>query len=170
MKDIYFLQIEKIIKKDIQDVLQHVASQTANKLYEIISYEWYDKHNDNGLYYERTYQFLNAITKSDIRNIGDGFEIDIYIDYKDIYPMHASEENQFNKHMSLDNSKNSGDTYAGKNIGEWLIDWIERGQDSPVHSEDGVFMFKKTREWLDKELSSIILYEFSKKGWNIRVG
>lgn len=158
-------QLISIIKDGVKAALQEVSKQVADKLTLIIEQDWYmSGGSDSSLWYERTYQFLNAITRTDIKRNGQyGFQVEVFID-PSLIESQYNEATFFNQHMSLDGSTE----YQGKSIGEWLIQWIELGQHSPILSYEGIHMFKKTDDFIQKNIDKIVINTLNLYGFIVR--
>lgn len=137
-------ELEEVIKKSVKIALSKVAEKVAYKLYENTKKGIYD-HSESK-YYKRTKQYLESITINSIKESGNNIEISIFHDPTKIFSRNVEEKGMFNEHMSLDGS----DTYGGKSISEWLIDWLELGQNSIVNPEPGHFIVKTTYDQLIK--------------------
>lgn len=106
--------------------------------------------------YSRTYQLVESITFSTQTLGGNKYRANVYFDYGDITPENQREwrdGNGFNAHMSLPPkgsgflSSVAGDiSYNGKSIGEWLVEWVEEGQNSSVYAYKGTNFFKETEK------------------------
>lgn len=152
--------LKQVLNTTIQDLLRDVAHEIADKLFEIIQTDWYDSHYPN--YYERTYEFLHAVTNSNVERVGSELRTDIYIDPSKIT---SSVGNGFwNQHMSLDGST----SYDGTPIGQWLIQWIEEGQNSRVYSYNGIGMFDKLDQYTMQNINKMVVYTLKSYGFSVK--
>jgi hypothetical protein len=156
-------QLISFLKDAIRSSLKEVSKQVADKLTLIVEQDWYAGGADSTLWYERTYQFLNAITKTDVKRNGQfGFQVEVLIDPSLIQSQYNG-FTFFNQHMSLDGST----SYEGKSIGEWLIDWIEVGQNSPILSYEGIHMFKQTDDFIQKNIDKMVIGTLKQFGFSV---
>lgn len=157
--------LERYIKMTLEQALKEVAKETAEFLSQRVQSDIYRKAESN--YYERTREFLNAITQSQVKRVGNELQIEVFFDSSKIYP-HSSTPNsgKFNAHMSLDGSA----SYNGRSIGDWLVEWLEEGFSGGVlPPQEGHFFIKETREWLSDELNDILSKAFKRAGFDIQV-
>ena len=76
---------ENDLKKFLLQKCQIAVTQTQNKIYAIIKralVEFY--HDYDPLLYERTNQLLHSLVKSNIRQVGNGYEAEVYFDLSGI--------------------------------------------------------------------------------------
>lgn len=68
----------RIMKPQIYNWMCHLKEQLPKYLEEFIRSEYYNQYNPK--MYERQYRILEAIMTSNIKDIGDGYEFEIYLD------------------------------------------------------------------------------------------
>lgn len=139
------------------DLMRHLESQMVINLEKIgeeiknvlrfnIKQLWYDRYTPTN--YERTYEVIDSLRCSKAKKVNNNtYEVIIYFDFSQIRP-YSTASGSWNKHMSLDGSTE----YGGKTIGEWLVTWIETGQDSPYFSWRGVYPIETTKQWVQDDL------------------
>jgi len=157
--------LEKYVKMTLEQALREMAKETAEFLSQMVKSHIYRTPESN--YYDRTMEFLNSITQSQVKKVGNELQIEVYFDSDKIYP-HSSPpgSEKFNAHMSLDGSA----SYNGRSIGNWLVEWLEEGFSGGVlPPQEGHFFIKETREWLVDELDGILIKAFKRAGFDIRV-
>lgn len=97
LKDL-FAYAEKQMAKGLEDV-----GREARELLQ--EYVLNTVYANNQSTYDRTYQFLRAITISNPSKVGDYWQISLYIDPDKITPIEMNvKEGVWNKHMSMDSS------------------------------------------------------------------
>lgn len=154
--------LNKITKLVTLDIAIDVQELLKNKLMdEVYLGQALRKRKKSGYgsgSYERTFQLVESITFSVESQWSNRYTAKVYFDYSDIQPENQREWRDgdgFNAHMSLPpkgsgfRSTIAGDiSYNGKSIGEWLVEWVEGGQNSSVYSYEGTDFFKETEEKL----------------------
>lgn len=76
---------EKQLKRFILSKCQSAIIKAQEKVYRIIDLHirrFYDDYDP--VMYERTYQLMNSLVKSNIRSTGDGYEAEVYFDLSSI--------------------------------------------------------------------------------------
>ena len=71
--------LQKVLKQQLYKWLSDVKARLPKYLEEFIMTEYYDQYTPSSLY-ERQYRILEAIMTSDIKDIGNGYELEIYLD------------------------------------------------------------------------------------------
>lgn len=151
------------INKQIEKSMTGVGEEARKILSDYMEREWYNSYSPSN--YERSWELLNSISVSSPKKISNTWQVEIYFDTTKIHP-YSTPDGEWNKHMSL-----NGDTsYNGKSISEWLIEWIEYGQNSPIYSWDGVHMISYTKAELmfTKKHLNRIMDELQKQGIKAR--
>lgn len=153
---------KKIVRdKVLQPLLKKLAKKVGKKLQDYINEHWYV--NSESEYYDRTYDFLTSVTDIEIKMSGKDCAYEVFIDYNKM-SQHPSGAGMFGARTSL----NDDTEYDGKSISEWLIQWIEKGQKSPVNSYEGIHMFENVSEQLKTEINSLIYSSFAEMGISIK--
>lgn len=130
--------------------LEKIGEEIAGVLKHYVKMNWYDymdnkKDAING--YQRTMDILNSISVTKAKPIGKGmYEVRIFFDETKInqinYPGRL-----FNAHMSVDGST----SYGGMSIAQWVVWWMNYGQNSPLYSYPGVGFLEETIEWTEDD-------------------
>lgn len=142
-------KINKLLKKEIGDILEKIAQDVTNKVKVYIRQYWY--YNYSPLDYERTFSLLEAVSYQIDRT---NQEVYIYIDeQKLIYNVQSG----WGQHIGFDGNKFS----------EGLIEFVENGifdsgrtgsQNNPKIGK-GSFAIQRTIKWLNKYLKNKITSE-----------
>lgn len=149
-------QLNEAIKQLVlKPLITTLAEKIVEKLVGYVADNWYNKTQQSE-FYDRTYDFLTSIISSEITMKGFDFAMEVYIDYEKMEQISPTQD-KFGSRVSLDNSR----SYDGKSISYWLIQWIEEGQGSPVHSYKGIHMFKNVSKELETELDDYIIKSFN---------
>ena len=69
----------KVMKKQLYDWMSHIQQNLSKILEEFIMSEYYDQYTPSPLY-DRQYRILEAIMTSKIKDIGNGYEFELYLD------------------------------------------------------------------------------------------
>jgi hypothetical protein len=136
-------QFEKILKKEIQVNLEQIGKEIAGVLKKYVNDNWYKNSNPES--YQRTYDILNSITVSKVKHMSDGYEVSIYFDETKIRMIEY--EGLFNAHLSIDGSG----MYQGMSIPQWVVYWMNYGQNSPKYSYEGAGFLEDTIKWTEDD-------------------
>ena len=140
-------EVEKYIQKIANQNLEVIGEHVKSILKKIILDDLYRAYDPSE--YERTNQFLEAVTVSGVKTKGNISEIEIYVDPDKLFPVQR-EKSEWSSYMSS-LGKNYGDTsYGSMSISEWVVHWMEFGNRSP-YSREPIEMYKKTRERLEDD-------------------
>lgn len=141
-------EAEKYILKHVEDNLEIIGKHVKSVLENFILNDLYRTYTPSE--YERTQNFLHAVTVSAVKKKGNIREIEIYIDPEKLQQIQRP-LGEWSAHMSS-LGKNYGDTeYQGKSISEWLIYWLETGDNTSPFSRGKIGMIENTREWLEDD-------------------
>ncbi len=155
-------QMEKVIEIQFAKTLEIVAQKVQAKLIQITGSQWYQANTSE--FYERTWQFIQSISQSKVKKVGNNFEVEIFFDTDKIHSIEG-QPGEFNAHMSLDGST----SWKGTPIPELIPIFIEKGQTSKVHPYEGIHMIEQTREWTRENIARMVLQEFKSAGFNVQV-
>lgn len=76
---------EKQLKNFLMEKCKVAVIRTQNKIYEIIKKALAEFYQDyDPVLYERTYQLMQSLVKSDIRRVGSGYQAEVYFDLSGI--------------------------------------------------------------------------------------
>jgi predicted RNA binding protein YcfA (HicA-like mRNA interferase family) len=145
-------------KRTTRYPLEQVARKIEDILKQYIMDEWYGRMNPED--YSRTYNFVNSISVKPTQEIKDGWMVEIYFDNEKIFPEYADEDRTWNKHMSV----------YGEDVSDYIPEWIERGNNSPIYNYKGVHMMQNTFEYCEKYNIPIkeMIKELKKYGFNVK--
>lgn len=73
------LDLQKVLKQQLLKYMTDIKEKLPTYLEEFIRSEYYDQYTPSSLY-ERKYRIINAIITSNIKDIGIGYEFEIYLD------------------------------------------------------------------------------------------
>ena len=153
-------------KEDVGVLMTNIIKDLSKDIAKLL-----ESHVYAGIYampsseaYSRTYDFLNAITASEVTMIGNHFEATIYIDWKEL-PYKPPETQGKMPSRSLDMA-GEFQTLNGKPIGYWLIEWIEEGGSLGIirGKPKAVHMFQKTNENLKESFNQRVIHLFGSYG------
>ena len=71
--------LQKALKQQIYRYMVSIKEKLPVYLEEFIMSEYYDQYTPSGLY-DRQYRIISAIMTSNIKDIGNGYEFEIYLD------------------------------------------------------------------------------------------
>ena len=77
------IQFESYIKSLISIALKNISQKLSEDLKQIIQAEYYDKYPFPKLY-ERTFQFLNSATSSEVSIAGNTVSVNVYVNYESL--------------------------------------------------------------------------------------
>lgn len=123
--------------KDLEVIFTNLAKDITDELIKNVNERIYSKGASTE-FYERTYQFFDAIIIPEVKVSGNKVSVDVGIDHTKINPM-VGNSGQFNKHMGF----NSVDTWRGITVGEALLSWWDYGTDN------GRLSISQTNYWYD---------------------
>jgi predicted metalloprotease with PDZ domain len=149
-------QFINYINKTIRAVLNEIAKETTDELMNIVWTDWYMANGPSD-YYHATGQLLDSVVSSKVKKSGSGYKVDIYMDSRKLKPNYLV--NTFSEHMGFD----------GRPFTSSLIEVIEEGNPSSIYSHEGIEMFKKTSDWLEKELPRIASVVFARYGFAVHI-
>lgn len=144
--------VEKAFYSKLRIAIDRVAEKTKDVLYDFINEEIYIKNSlrkpgNHTITYERTYQFLQAITKGKVVPIKNGFSVSIYIDSNKIIP--ELRNIGFNAHMDI----------HGVPVGEGFWNMINDGNNSRLYSYEGIHFKEMIEEWLNENYVPLLKKE-----------
>lgn len=140
-----FKQLELYMEKKIIQTLDKCADLAMDRLTQNIIdsvYDWQPKQ------YERTYQLLESVSRTEVKKIYDRYVVEIYFDYKKMQPIIV--ENKWNKHADF-----YGNWIQNEQSASDLINWLEYGTENKWFSHDEHRFYRDTLEWIQKEYRKI---------------
>jgi len=143
-------QFTKVYNNIMNESLPKIGEKIAEVLKQYVEDNWYSVEPE---IYKRTFEVLNSITVSKIdRPNKDTWSIFIFFDGQKINPNYSTFPVpdgviRFNHHMSLDGSTK----YSGNTIGEWVVYWMNYGQNSTKCSYEGVHFLEDTVKFTKRD-------------------
>lgn len=138
----------KYLESQIEVNLDKIAKEIASVLKHYVQENWYNRMDSVKLgfdQYQRTFEVLNSISCEKVKKVGNSFEVKIFFDENKIHSIHR--DGTWNAHMSLDGSTE----YGGMSIPEWVVYWLNYGQNSPVYSYPGGGFLEETIRWTEDD-------------------
>jgi hypothetical protein len=71
--------LQKVLKQQIYKYMVDIKEKLPNYLEEFIMSEFYDQYTPSSLY-KRQYRIISSIMTSNIKDIGNGYEFELYLD------------------------------------------------------------------------------------------
>lgn len=172
---------EEYIRKNIlAPLIRDLTNEVYKELYNYIEREWYQnnagyslKSSRRGvsLNYIRTYSFLKSLIKTETNNKGSDFSFKIHFDYnKMVVSPPWFSENGYVLNFGSRTSLNNDTSYGGHSLSKWLVQWIEEGQRSSVHSYEGIGMFEHMENVLKQDLDIRVLNILNRYGVSAQKG
>ena len=147
-----FTSISAVLKYLEQNMvinLEKIGEEIAGVLKNYVNLNWYqymDNKKDATGGYERTMDILNSISVTKARPLGNGaYEVKIFFDETKIRMIEY--DGLFNAHLSVDGTG----MYQGMSIPQWVVYWMNYGQNSPLYSYPGVGFLEETIEWTEND-------------------
>jgi hypothetical protein len=138
----------KYLESQVEVNLQKIGIEIAGILKHYVQENWYNRMDSVKLgfdQYERTMEVLNSISVEKVKKVGNTFEVKIFFDETKIHSIHR--DGTWNAHMSLDGSTE----YGGMSIPEWVVWWMNYGQNSSVYPYPGGGFLEATIEWNESD-------------------
>lgn len=132
------------IQLDLESTLKKIAEDIKKTLHDFIQMNWYSARPTTE-FYDRTFDIIDSLKIDDIQTVGDRKEVFIYFDDSEIYSVQTL-SNKWNQHLSIDGSE----SYNGISIGEWVVNWLDEGQNSPLYSYGGIHFIDNIIDNKDK--------------------
>ena len=149
-----------ILNGVIQDILDELAAEIVEIVKSYIDMELYSRPESK--IYDRTGDFLRAVTSSSVKKTGGTYSVEIFLDPAKIPPKKAFGDDRLNSRMTID-----GETAInGREISTMLNEWIEEGNSLTdiKGSPKAVHMWENTGKELDNSFGTMVLEAFSKHG------
>lgn len=150
--------------KALQNSTEFAVKKAGEEIKEVLRFyvqkNWYNQHTP--AQYQRTMQMIEAISVRHVKENENKYSAVVYFDYDKMGPasnIYDRGPYQFNNHMSLDGSTD----YAGKSVSEWIVRWVNDGQDNPltvggkpVFPTEGAYFLEDTYEYAQDESVHLI--------------
>lgn len=148
-------QIEKQLNKQLMQAMDRVGHKVMLELADYVWENWYMKNNPTE--YNRTFEFLESITKTKARFINGVCEVQVYFDNNKIKPYY-DEDSMWNQHMSL----------SHKDVSNAIVGWIEWGNNPSGSTKipyeyEGIHMIENMVKWLKTEYIKLLKEELKIK-------
>jgi len=140
-------EFDKLYNQIMEKAMPTIAQKISETLKNYVKTNWYMSHTPQ--FYERTYDVLNSITVGKLTKKGKNqWDILIYFDKDKITSDFSNFEIpdgfiRLNHHMSIDDQT----TYDGSTIGEWVVYWMNYGQNSSIHGYVGTHFLEDTTKF-----------------------
>lgn len=147
--------LNNYILRHNKHVIYEVAKAIENDMKEFIVKELYQKYTPKE--YARTYDYINSLTLSRVKEIDGGHEIEIYFDPDKIRANYVTDR-RWNQHMSVD----------GFDFSEDLPYAIEYGVTGSLYDRDGIGVVEETIEILKSgRLHELVKKKYKSFGFDI---
>lgn len=157
MANVYVEDLKLYIEECVAEAVDEAAKDTVDYLTNYIMKNWYNKYNPKE--YQRTYDFLHSVSKTDTKVNGNRVVCMIYFDVDKIHPNYVGPWH-FNQHTS----------FSGKDVSEKIPTWIELGNPK-IYGRSGrpLGSMDATVRMLEKNFHNIVAKYLRKQGLNIEV-
>lgn len=152
-------EVWSYIEKNIVINLEQIGKEVRDLLYKNVDTLWYGR-GYTPTHYTRTRQLIDSITVSKARKTTDGYEVLIYFDSDKIEPLSPGNPGEWTRHKSIVTDTPSA---------VYLPLWIEKGQNSPLFSYEGVHAVEKTKQEIisDDLIKKRIMSLLGMKGFKV---
>ena len=143
----------KIVGNDIKTI---IADYVKRKVYDAISPRSYDRTGD----------LLNSLDVSEVKKIGNFYEVTIFFNTDFIHSNLV--EGGWNQHMNA----NGSETWRGIPVNELIPVFIEYGVENSLWDRDGIESMEYVRNMLaktDRHLK-VIARVLKMRGFNVKIG
>jgi hypothetical protein len=131
--------IYKYLESEVIINTSKIAKEIADVLKNYVRLNWYNDHSPSQ--YQRTMDILNSISITDVKKNRNGYSVKIFFDDSKINMIEY--DGLFNAHMGI-----YGETsYQGMSLPQWVVYWMNYGQNSPIYSYEGVGFLEDVIEW-----------------------
>ena len=148
--DKYFKYIKKISK----NILDEIAEETRQELYNTVNKKLYDSYTP--MLYARTYELLNSISKTEVKESSNGeYYVVIFYDTDKIFPQIRSPKEGFNAHA----------TSEGIDISDQIPQMVEYNYPYGIYKNDkGINAMDDVKEWIEIEFNKIFKRKLKQRG------
>lgn len=148
-------QIERQLNKQLKDAMDRVGKTVMLELADYVWDNWYKANNP--IEYNRTFEFIESITKTSAKFVNGGFQVKVYFDSNKIKAKY-DEYSGWNQHMSL----------SQEDVSNAVVGWIEYGNNPSGSSKipyeyEGIHMIENMVKWLEKEYINLLKRELKIK-------
>ena len=130
-------QLKSILLGQMAGMFDNLSKDITTELMKNINERIYSQGSSTE-FYERTYQFFDAIIIPQVKISGNKVSVEVGMDVSKIKPM-MGEPHQFNKHMGF----NSVDSWRGMTVSQALLSWWDYG------TSNGNLSLPQTDYWYD---------------------
>jgi hypothetical protein len=135
--------IHSYLQSDLTPIMKQVAEDIKGTLYDYIQTNWYNARPATS-YYDRIYEFINSLSISNIKTVGNRKEVSIYFDESKIGSYETS-VGMWNQHMDI----------YGNGVGGAIVGWINTGENSPLYSIEGIHFIDEILNNSDKFIKEV---------------
>lgn len=134
-------QVNRYLEKQAKIGLEYCAYRAETKLKELLKKRVYEFEPE---IYERTFELLNSISKSEVIKVHNSYYVEIYYDtdkirsYPRDYPL-------WGQHTD----------FSGNDVSYWIPKFIEEGTDNKYYSHKGTNSIEDCKDWIKKEYNRL---------------
>lgn len=150
-------QLELYMDKKIRTTIDRCAMLAMDRLAQNMIDSVYDWQPEQ---YSRTYQALEAISRTEVVKVYGKYVVEIYFDYKKMQPEIRS--GSWNAHSDF-----WGEWINNEQSASDIINWLENGTDNKYYSHPAYVFIKETVQWLQKEYVKIFKAYARQNGMNL---
>lgn len=125
--------LQNYIRKNNKSVLHQIGLEIEEEMKQYIMKELYQKYSPED--YARTYDYINSLTVSSVKESSSGYVIEIFFDANKISARSVSDR-YWNQHMSID----------GDDFSKHIPYIVEYGTNGSLHDREGIRVVEKTVE------------------------
>jgi hypothetical protein len=157
-------ELERIIQQELNDAMKIVGNDIKTIIGNYVKRKVYDAYSPK--MYDRTGDLLNCLDVSEVKKIGNYYEVSIFFNTDFI---HSNEvEDGWNQHMNADGSE----TWNGIPVNKLIPVFIEHGVNGSLWDRDGIESIEYVRNKLastDRHLK-VIARVLRMRGFNVKIG
>ena len=141
--------LERLINQDVFYAMKIVGNDIKSIIADYVKRKVYDAYSPSS--YDRTGDLLNSLDVSEVKKIGNFYEVTIFFNTDFIHSNYV--ENNWNQHMSVDSKNRKGksaETWRGIPVNELIPVFIEYGVENSLWDRDGIESMEYVRNMLAK--------------------
>ena len=157
----------KYIEKHMKFALEDVAKMVEEEIKDYVMRNLYNI--DSPTAYTRTYDYINSLTVSKVKQNADGgYTVEIFFDTDKIMPQPPDGEGRWSRHSSITSYNGGG---SGDDVSDMIPVWLEYGTNGGLFDRDGIYAMENTKKIMEE--TKYHLYEIKKilekKGFKIEI-
>lgn len=159
-------ELQKYLEKHIEVNLEKIGNEVKSVLRKFILDDLYRSYTPSE--YDRTNQFLEAVDVKPVKKSGNTFQVEIFINPDKIQP-EVRPYGEWSAHASSLGKWYGNTSWGFRTISEWLIYWLETGDNDSPFFRGKVGMIESTREWLkdDNYVYNTLKARFEQAGFTV---